>query len=95
MTDKKIMKILAAIFLMRCVYWHGKSDFNYHMIGTAYDDAFDMLAYAANGNWDCLRQFGWSDEAEELINKVGDDIDFWDLEDLIKKEYEKSLTSTL
>lgn len=95
MTDKKIMKILAAIFLMRCVYWHSKSDFNYHMIGAAYDDAFDMLAYAANGNWDCLRQFGWSDEAEELINKIGDDIDFWDLEDLIKKKYEKSLTSTL
>lgn len=89
MTDKKIMKILAAIFLMRCVYWHNKSDFNYHMIGTAYDDAFDMLAYAVNGNWDCLRQFGWSDEAEELINKVGDDIDFWDLEELIKKENEK------
>ena len=92
MSDKKIMKILAAIFLMRCVYWHNKGTFADHMIGGAYDDAFDMLAYAASGRWDCLAQFGWSDEAEELINKVGDDIDFWDLEELIKKEYEKSLT---
>ena len=45
-----------------------------------------MLAYAATGNWDCLRQFDWSDEAEELINKLGPDIDFWELKDIIKKE---------
>ena len=88
MSENKIMKILAAIFLMRCVYWHNKGE---HGIGIAYDNAFDMLVYAVRGEGpglDCLRQFGWFDEAEDLINKVGEDIDFWDLEDLIKKENE-------
>lgn len=90
MKDKKIMKILAAIFLMRAVYWANKSKENYDEmalgLSCAYDNAFDMLAYAATDNWDCLRQFGWSDEAEELIDKVGADIDFLDLKDIIKKE---------
>ena len=89
MTDKKIMKILAAIYVMRAKYWASKAKEGYDEVALglscAYDNAFDMLAYAATGNFDCLRQFGWSDEAEELINKVGVDIDFWDLEELIKK----------
>ena len=84
-----IIKILAAIYAMRAKYWASKSKEGYDEVALglscAYDDAFDMLAYAATGNWDCLRQFGWSDEAEELVNKVGADIDFWDLEELIKK----------
>ncbi len=88
-----IIKILAAIYAMRAVYWANKSKENYNEMALgmscAYDDAFDMLAYAATGNLDCLRQFGWSDEAEELINKLGPNIDFWELEDIIKKENEK------
>ena len=79
---KKLLKILGAIFAMRAVYYTERGE---HLSAMAYENAFDMLAYAANGNWDCLSQFGWSDEAEDLINKVGADIDFWDLEDLIKK----------
>lgn len=89
MINKKIMKILAAIYVMRAKYWADEAKIKYDEaalgLSCAYDNAFDMLAYAATGNLDCLRQFGWSDEAEELINKVGDDIDFWDLEELIKK----------
>lgn len=89
MTDKKIMKILAAIYAMRAKYWANKSKEKYDEVALglscAYDNAFDMLAYAATGNFDCLRQFGWSDEAEELINKVGADIDLWKLEEIIKK----------
>lgn len=81
MKDNKILKVLAAIFAMRAQYYHEKEEY---WAAVAYDDAFDMLAYAANGNWDCLRQFGWSDEAEDLINKVGADIDFWKLEDIIR-----------
>lgn len=81
MEQKKILKILAAIFAMRAVYYRDRGE---HAAAIAYDNAFDMLAYAVNENWDCLSQFGWSDEAEDLINKVGADIDFWDLEDLIK-----------
>lgn len=81
MEQKKILKILAAIFVMRSKYYEAHDMYS---TAIAYRDAFDMLAYAANGNWDCLSQFGWSDEAEDLINKVGVDVDFWDLEDLVK-----------
>lgn len=83
MEKEKLLKIVGAIFLMRAEYYRGLDQF---WMSVAYDDAFDMLAYAATGNWDCLSQFGWSDDAEYFINKVGADIDFWDLEDLIKKE---------
>ena len=86
--DKKIFYTLAAMFLMRAKYWNGKAKENYDEIAlgnaTAYDNAFNMLAYALRGNWDYLRQFGWSDEAEELINKVGTDIDLWKLEEIVK-----------
>lgn len=82
MEQKKLFKILAAIFAMRAKYYYEHSE---HWASVAYSDAFDMLAYAANGSWDCLAQFDWADEAEELIDKVGVDIDFWDLEDLIKE----------
>ena len=78
---KKILKILGAIFAMRAQYYHERKE---HDTAVAYDNAFDMLAYAATQNWDCLRQFGWSDEAADLIDKIGTDIDFWDLEEIIK-----------
>ena len=88
MEQEKIFKILAAMFAMRAQYWANKSKEKYDEMAVglscAYDDAFDMLAYAVNGRWDCLFQFGWSDEAEDLINKVGIDIDFYELEDLIR-----------
>ena len=81
MEQKKIFKILAAIFAMRSKYYQERENYS---AAVAYRDALDMLAYAVNGNWDYLSQFGWSDEAEDLINKVGADVDFWDLEDLVK-----------
>ena len=80
--DEKLFYILAADLAMRAKYYSERKDYD---AAVAYDNAFDMLAYAINGNWECLRQFGWSDEAEELINKVGIDIDLWDLEELIKQ----------
>lgn len=80
MNDNKIMKILAAIFALRSKYYNSKGD---HVASGCYSDAFDMLAYACRGRWDNLRQFGWSDEAEEIIENVGENIDFWDLEDYI------------
>lgn len=91
--EKKLFYILAAIIAMRAKYWNNKAKANHDEVamgaGIAYDNAFDLLAYAIHGNWDCLRQFAWSDEAEELINKIGIDIDLWDLEDLIKKGLDK------
>lgn len=81
MNNKKIMKILAAIFALRSKYYNERGD---HSAAVSYSDAFDMLAYACRGSWDNLRQFGWSDEAEELIDNVGENIDFWDLEDMIQ-----------
>lgn len=82
MEQKKIFKILAAMFAMRAEFYQKRED---HSAAVTYRNAFDMLAYAVNGSWDCLSQFGWSDEAEDLINKVGVNIDFWDLEELIQK----------
>lgn len=79
--DKKLLYITAAMFAMRSKYYHERG---YHEMAVSYDDAFDMLEYAISENWDCLRQFGWSDEAEELINKVGTDIPLWKLEAMIK-----------
>ena len=81
MEQKKILKILGAIFAYRANYYHFRGN---HDAAVAYDNAFDMLAYAAEGNWNCLSQFGWSDDAEDIVNKLGEDIDFWDLEEKIK-----------
>lgn len=81
MNDKKIMKILAAMFLLRAEYWCGRNEID---AAAAYENAFNMLVYALRGNWDYLRQFGWSDEAEELIDKVGADVDLWKLEEIIR-----------
>ena len=83
MTQQKILKILGAIFALREKEYVQREDYDE---AHAYANAFDMLAYAASVDWDYLSQFGWANEAKELIEKVGDDIDFWDLEDLIMED---------
>jgi hypothetical protein len=83
MTQQKILKILSAIFALREKEYVQREDYDE---AHAYANAFDMLAYAASTDWDCLSQFGWANEAEKLIEKVGDDIDFWELEDLIMED---------
>lgn len=86
--DKKLFYITAAMLALRAKYWADKSKENYDEMALgmscAYDNAFNMLEYTTTENWDCLRQFGWSDEAEDLIEKVGTDISLWDLETMIK-----------
>ena len=81
MEQNKIFKILAAILAMRAEYYEDRKEYD---AAVAYANAYDMVAYAASDRWDCLSQFGWADEAEDLINKVGVDIDFYELEDLIR-----------
>ena len=81
MEQNKIFKILAAMLAMRAEYYEDRKEYD---AAVAYANAYDMVAYAARGRWDCLGQFGWADEAEDLINKVGVDIDFYELEDLIR-----------
>ena len=81
MEQKKLFKILAAMFALRAEYYEDRKEYD---TAVAYANAYDMVAYAARGRWDCLSQFGWADEAEDLINKVGADIDFYELEDLIR-----------
>ena len=83
MTQEKIFKILAANFAIRAAYYHIHGN---RAMSLAYNDAFDMLTYAAEGNWDCLSQFGWMDEAEELVDKVGEQIDFWELEEIVNAD---------
>ena len=81
MEQNKIFKILAAILAMRAEYYEDRHEYD---TAIAYANAYDMVAYAARGRWDCLSQFGWADEAEDLINKIGTDIDFWELEEMIR-----------
>ena len=80
MGNDKIMKMLAAIFALRAKYY---SDKGWHQEAVAYEDAFEMLAYACSGRLNSLRQFGWSDEAEDILDNVGTNIDFWDLQEYI------------
>ena len=82
MEQKKLFKILAAMLAIRAEYYYEHKELE---IAVSYANAYDMVAYAAEGRWDCLSQFGWADKAEDLINKVGADIDFWDLEEIIKE----------
>ena len=81
MEQKKLFKILAAMLAMRADYYYKHKDYN---TAIAYANAYDMVAYVANNRWDYLSQFSWADEAEDLINKVGVNIDFYELEDLIR-----------
>ena len=81
MEQKKLFKILAAMLAMRAEYYYERKEWE---TAVFYANAYDMVAYAAEGRWDCLSQFSWADEAENLINKVGIDIDFYELEDLIR-----------
>ena len=72
MTDNKIFRILAAILAFRAKYWDERGEY---AAAVAYDNAFDMLVYALNNDWDCLRQFGWADEAEEILDRYDDNLD--------------------
>ena len=81
MEQKKLFKILVAMLAMRAKYYYERKEWQ---TAVAYENAYDMVAYAASDRWDCLSQFGWADEAEDLINKIGTDIDFWDLEEMIR-----------
>ena len=96
MKNNQTLKILAAIFALRARYYRERWEQEQNEVflgeGCAYENAFDMLAYAAQDNgwgWDCLCQFGWADEAEAIINKLGADVDFWDLENFIKEGLDK------
>lgn len=86
--DKKLFYILAAMFALRAKHYHEKWQKDDSLGGlwfsAAYDNAFDMLDYALAGDWDCLCQFSWFEEAEEIINKVGTNISLMELEDIIK-----------
>ena len=82
MSDKKILRVLAAIFALRAKYFDSRGD---HWSASAYESAYYMLSYAAMGWVDELRQFGWSDEAEALIDEAGEDVDFYKIMELIRQ----------
>ena len=79
MKDEKIMRFVAIILALRAKYWNNKARENYDEVamgaGIAYDNAFDLLRYAMAGEWDYLRQFSWSDEAEEILDRYDDALD--------------------
>lgn len=83
--NSKIVKMLAAIFALRAKYYTEKG-WNHEAV--VYEDAYDMLSYAADGDLNALRQYGWSDEAEDIIDNAGDNIDFRDLYEYIMNQYE-------
>ena len=88
MKNEEIIKTLAAILVLRIKYWSNEAKGFYDEMALgmsiAYENAFEMLVYAAKGDWYALRQFSWSDEAEDLLERVGFDIDFYELEKIIK-----------
>ena len=81
MDTRKMLYILATMFAMRSVFWREKGE---PAIATTYDNAYDMLAYVIDDRWDCLSQFDFATIAEQFIDKIGTDIDLWDLEEIIK-----------
>ena len=87
MTTENIMKLLITIFAFRAEYYDHREDNYAKGMAWAYENAIDMAYYASRGDWECLRQFGWSDEAEALLEKIGyDNFDAWEIRDIIKKE---------
>ena len=81
MKNNRNLKILAAMLALRAEYYRKRCNYD---TAIAYDNAFDMLAYAAHENWDCLSQFEFAYNAADLIDSVGENIDFWELEEMIK-----------
>ena len=79
MKDEKIMRFVAIILALRAKYWNNKAKESHDEVamgaGIAYDNAFDLLRYAMAGEWDYLRQFSWSDEAEEILDRYDDALD--------------------
>lgn len=84
MKDEKIFRMLFIMFALRAKFyndkWMREDDYTALGMDCAYGNACDMLRYAMAGEWDYLRQFGWADEAEEILDRYGDDFSL----DLIK-----------
>ena len=76
----EMMKLIAVMFLLRAQD-HSKHKEFWGAI--AYDNAFDWLCYALEGNEDYLTQFGGYNEAKTFIKKHPD-LDMWAIEDFIK-----------
>ena len=84
---ENILEFLLVIFAFRAEYYDLREDDFGKGMAWAYDNAMDMLYYASRGEWDYLRQFGWSDEAEALLEKIDrKNLDPWNLRDIVKKE---------
>lgn len=79
MKDEKIFRMLFTMFALRAKFyndkWMREDDYTALGMSCAYGNACEMLRYAMNGDWDCLRQFGWADEAEEILDHYDDALD--------------------
>lgn len=76
----EMMKLIAVMFLLRAQEHRDRKEF---WGAIAYDNAFDWLCYAFEGNEDCLSQFDGYFEAKAFIEKHPD-LDMWAIEDFIK-----------
>lgn len=79
MKDEKIMRLLAITFALRAKFyndkWNREDDYTALGMDCAYSNAYEMLTYAMAGDWDAIRQFGWTDEAEEILDRYDDNLD--------------------
>lgn len=77
----EIMKTIAVMFLLR-----EQSADKAKVFGTAiaYANAFDLLCYALKESEDCISQFAGYEQAKAFIAEHPK-LDFWELEDFIKR----------
>ena len=76
----EIMKLIAVMCLLRAREHRIHKEF---WGAVAYDNAFDWLCYALEGNEDCISQFDGYEEAKAFIEEHPD-LDTWAIEDFIK-----------
>ena len=89
MKDEKIFRFLVIIFALRDKWYANKwrEEEDYIALGeaSAYNNAYYMVKYAMEGDWDALRQFGWADEAEEILDRYDDALDLDTIKAIINR----------
>lgn len=89
MKDEKIFRMLYIMFALRAKYyndkWNREDDYTALGMDCAYSNAYEMLAYAMAGDWDAIRQFGWADEAEEILDRYDNSLDIETIKAIINQ----------
>lgn len=76
-----LLKIVAAMFLVRERYWTKRRDFGR---AGAYKTAYHLLAYVIHDREDCIGNFDFYEEASQWV-WIHPYMDIWDYEELLPK----------